>query len=213
METFLCASSDSRRLRLCVREELASKSKDLSLLLQADLDPAGTNHFSARLRRGFRLELPLFQSCRADVSTALSTARPPSYACQLRGHADLDSDGLLFVEARLGCSTTSKALRTAFLGGYKSSAGKAAAARARKTTTSSSATLGAEDLKALLSAVRPEGRVEVSRLLLNVNGKQDVKLSAGFNVSTQELYVAAKEDAWAVRVVPATGRWEATFSL
>ena len=55
--------------------------------------------------------------------------------------------------------------------------------------------------------------MEVSRLLLNVNGKQDVKLSAGFNVSTQELYVAAKEDAWAVRVVPATGRWEATFSL
>lgn len=168
---------------------------------------------------------------RVDLDTTICSDGRVTYGVAGHSGVDLSSDGMLALEARLGCTLPSNAFASAWgrrhgSGSYATVSGARAAKRVGRAGGASSGE-GSLDVssvaKALGNALVPEGSVAVSQVLLGINvragrewnaphasrlltlreaqGKQDVKLTAGYDFASKQPFLAAKENAWAVRTV------------
>jgi hypothetical protein len=168
---------------------------------------------------------------RVDLDTTICSDGRVTYGVAGHSGVDLSRDGLLALEARLGCTLPSNAFASAWgrrhgSGSYATVSGARAAKRVGRAGSSSTGE-GSLDVssvaKALGNALVPEGSVAVSQVLLGFNvracvlgmlpmhhitaahslraaqGKQDVKLTAGYDIGSKQPFLAAKENAWAVR--------------
>jgi len=207
METSLRFNSSTRKLRLCVKEKFQYLD-GVSLTVHGELDTAdGDVLASGAVRKCFYPTVSGSAATRVDLVARFGADGTTSYCAAARGRADVTPDGLWALEARLGGRVSGTALQSAWsgrqgatLGGGSTLSGQRAAKRAQ---ASSKAAPQAFDVaavaKAAWRAVVPEGRVELTGVLLGVNGtKQDVKLSLGYDLATKKARTRTPECAVSV---------------
>ena len=115
---------------------------------------------------------------RVDLDTTITSDGRVTYGVAGHSAVDLTSDGLLALEARLGCTLPSNAFASAWgrrhgSGVYATVSGARAAKRAGRAGGGSGGDGGSLDFggvaKALGNALVPEGNVAVSQVFLNFN--------------------------------------------
>jgi hypothetical protein len=198
----------------------ASDPDGLRLTACADVDTStGEVQPHGSLRKVFAVS-SLGPCKRLELGTVLRRDGTLCYGGAARSNLSLSSDGLLFLEASVEAAASGRALRDAVhrgqasASGYSSSAGAAAASRAKgakgRTTGGASSSRGADlgvVARGVRDAIKVEGFVELSQVVLNINetatkAGQDIKVSVGWDIGKGKPYAALKENAWAVRAEP-----------
>ncbi len=129
-----------------------------------------------------------------------------SYGLAAKCAVALTDDGLLALEARGGVQVAGRALSAAIAAASGAPAPARSAAAGRKLGGGASrggSSGGGASVASLRAAfaggAAPSGRVELTQVLLGVNGSQDIKLTLGYDLAAQQGYARVKENNWAVR--------------